>query len=338
MACSDPSVALVLHDVWRDLGWYEMSSAFDIATQLRGRIVSGLHLELLAPGDRLAGVREVAQEFDADPRTVLAAYRALAAEGMVSIRPRSGIYVAEAVHGGGAGLEPLRRWFVEVLGRGIESGIGVQDLARHIRRAVATVRLRAACIECNTDQMHSTMHELRADYGIDPVAVYTQDISKRQGDALPREISSSDIVITTVFHARLARSLAARAGKPCVVVSVNPEMVARASSVLRRESVYFVVSDPRFARKLPRFFASVPDVGRVRAVVVGRDDLSRIPAAARVYVMGKARALLRGRSIPGRVIPNVRVFSPESARELLTLIVRLNSEAQDDETSEVRRT
>lgn len=313
-----------------------MSSAFEIATQLRSRIVSGLHLEILAPGARLPGVREIAREFGADPRTALAAYRALAAEGIVSIRSRSGIYVAEEVHGGGAKLQPLRRWFVEVLGQGIASGIGARELARQLRQAVATVRLRVACIECNTDQMYSTMHELRRDYGLDPVAVYTQTI--RKGEPLPAELEAADIILTTVFHARRARAVAARAGKPCVVVSVNPERVAGASAMLAREPVYFVVSDVRFARKLPRFFASVPDVGRVRPVVVGRDDLSLIPSNARVYVMGRARTLLRGTPVPGRIIPNVRVFSPESARELLALIVRLNGEASGRETSAARDT
>ena len=65
-----------------------------IANELRGRIERALMTGALAHGDRLPSTREMGAELDADPRVVLAAYRDLAGEGLVELRPRSGVYVA----------------------------------------------------------------------------------------------------------------------------------------------------------------------------------------------------------------------------------------------------
>ena len=55
----------------------------DIAEAIRQRVLSGLHLGTLRPGARLPSSREVAEEFDVAPRTVISAYRWLAAVGLV---------------------------------------------------------------------------------------------------------------------------------------------------------------------------------------------------------------------------------------------------------------
>lgn len=90
---------------------------------LRGRVLRGLQAGTLQPGDRLASARDLAGEFGVDYRAVIAAYKGLAAEGLVELRPRGGVYVA-AHPLADVGRPPLPEgWFAETL---------TQALAREI--------------------------------------------------------------------------------------------------------------------------------------------------------------------------------------------------------------
>jgi DNA-binding transcriptional MocR family regulator len=57
---------------------------------LRQRVISGLHLGILSPGERLPSARDTARELGADYRVVVAALRALERDGLVEVRPRVG--------------------------------------------------------------------------------------------------------------------------------------------------------------------------------------------------------------------------------------------------------
>src|SRR5688500_9384713 len=77
----------------RGLAGAGRGKAVNPTESLRQRIVAGLHLGTLNAGDRLQSVRQVATEFGVNPRVVMAAYRQLAAEGLVRMRSRSGVFV-----------------------------------------------------------------------------------------------------------------------------------------------------------------------------------------------------------------------------------------------------
>jgi DNA-binding transcriptional MocR family regulator len=61
-----------------------------VAQELRGMIRGGT----LRPGDKLPSVRKLSQTRGVSPTTVLHAYDALASEGLIDSRPRSGYYVS----------------------------------------------------------------------------------------------------------------------------------------------------------------------------------------------------------------------------------------------------
>ncbi len=75
----------------------ESTSQLDASHSSAERIASRLRLHLLAgkvPEDlRLPSVRTLARRYSVGPATVQAAYRALAAEGLVEARPRLGWFV-----------------------------------------------------------------------------------------------------------------------------------------------------------------------------------------------------------------------------------------------------
>ena len=117
-----------------------------IVDTVRGRVLRGLQVGTLEPGDRLPASRDLATEFDVDYRLVIAAYKALAEEGLVELRPRGGIYVAAAGAPQG-GIPPLpERWLAEVLVEGLAREIPGPELHEWLRRVVETLRLRAVAI------------------------------------------------------------------------------------------------------------------------------------------------------------------------------------------------
>ena len=300
------------------------TSSEDLIELLRERIIDQIRTGTLEYGDRLPSARELSVELDVDPRTVLAAYHALAEEDLVELRRRSGVYVAARPGPAQVLVAPPVRWMVDTLADGIARDIPVPLLAERFREATTTTRLRAAVIECNRDQIHSMSRELREDYGIDASGV---DLATIAPDGpYPPEVQTADFIVSAA-HADVIRKIADRLRKPAVVVSVRSDLVQRTTRLLARGPVYFVVADVRFADKMRRGFSSLPGGENFRAIVVGRDDVANIPDDATTYVMRLAREVLGTTPVPGRLVPAVRVFSPTCAREILSIMVRRNASA-----------
>ena len=293
----------------------------EIASVLRQRLLAGLHLGVIRPGIRVASVRRLAAEFGADPRVILAAYRQLELDGLVEIRPRSGIFVADTPVSTGEMLPQMAEWVVGVLVQALGRGVPAIDFPERVRGCLETVRLRAACIECNDDQLAGLCLEMERDYGLASTPV---DIATLEGETTPAAVQEADLLVTTTYHAREVRRLAERLGKPWTAVSLRPEFLAEAARLLERGALYFVATDPRFARKLREMFASTAGADNLRVLILGRDDVSAIPADAPAYVMTTARDRLEDPPLLARVIPAPRVFSADSARALLTFVVNAN--------------
>lgn len=296
-----------------------------IADTLKQRIFSGLHLGTLKPGDRLPSVRDLASDLEADPRVILAACRELEQEGLVELRPRSGIYVGTGATDAGGSSSRKADWIVETLVESLSRGIPAPGLPEHLRRCLETLRLRAACIECNLDQTVQLCEELHADYGLDTDPV---DLYPMLSEATPPpEIRHADLLVTSQFHAHEIQPLALQLGKPIIVASLQTGLFAGLAELLSRETVYFLVSDPRFGAKLHRIFAGSPGAANLRSLVVGTDDLAEVPPDAPAYMTGSARARLPQASRLRRPLPQLRALSPDTARQLLSFIVRANMAA-----------
>ncbi len=293
-----------------------------IADQLRQRLYGGVHLGLLGPGQRLAGVRELAHEFEADPRVVMGAYRELESEGLVEIRPRVGIFVSVA----DAAQVHLRRraadWMVDLLIDGREHGIPAPGLPQLMRQSLETVRLRIVCIECNHDQIASLTGELNADYGVDATGIDTFTLGASV--APPEAVRQADLLITTPFHVVEVEPVAAALAKPWIAVELTVDPFVDIARRLRREPVFFVVEDARFADKLARIYQGAPGASRLHPLVVGRDDLSAIPDGAATYVTRLAGERLGSARLPAQAIGEVRAFSRETSRQIFSFIVRAN--------------
>jgi len=297
----------------------------EIADTLRQRLLSGLHLGELKHGQRLPSARELAREMAADPRVILTAYRVLEQEGLVELRPRSGIFLLATDSSAGGLQRRTHDWMVELLLGAVERGIPAPDFPERLRRSLETLRLRVACIECNVDQIDELSHELHTTYGFDVsgVDVYAMVESSR----LPKEVRRADLIITTHFHAHEVQPIATELEKPLIVAELLVDGFAEVARRLAEGPVYYVVVDPRFAKKLGKIFASAPGSANLRVLIQGRDDLDQIPSSAPVYLTRLVRERLPSRSPLGPPIPPARVFSPETSRVLFAFILRANSAA-----------
>jgi DNA-binding transcriptional regulator YhcF (GntR family) len=296
----------------------------DVAEALRARIVSALHVGRLAGGDRLPSTKTLASEFGVNERVVLAALRTLAEEGFVELRSRSGTYVQPA-HPGGEGVLPdLGSWVVGMLLQARSRGLAPREISRYLRRSLETRRLRAACIECNADQIHLLCSELSADYGYETQSVDVEHLTR------PDSLADVDVLVTTLFHASQVHAVAKRMRKPCVSVTLRSDVMELIGRTLRNGPLYYVITDARFEKKLPKMLESLGPTKNLRVVLLGRDDVAEIPADAPTYVMSSARERLLSTAPAqglGHQIQPPRIFSDESAKELLTMLVRANSVA-----------
>lgn len=302
------------------------TSRDDVVELLRSRILRGLQAGALRGGDRLPSARELERELGADQRLVLEAYRQLATEDLVEMRPRSGIYVASRLPGAG-GTPPLpESWIVDVLTEALSREIPAPDLHEWLRRCTETLRLRAVVVAATTDQVFGLCRELRDDYGFEAEGLVAEEI--RSEATPPLSVRRADLLITTQAHESRVRQLAAEYRKPAIVIAVRPDLRAGEWALLLRRPVYAIVATPEFGEMLRRFFADVPDAAQnLRVLVFGRDDLATIPEEAPVYITQRVREGLGGIPIPGRILPAARTIATESAREIFAFVVRSNMEA-----------
>jgi GntR family transcriptional regulator len=97
-------------------------------TQLVRQVKQALRVGLLAPGDQLPKVRDVAQSLAINPNTVLKAYRELEIEGLAEGRPGVGTFVKRTL---GASLPmqaELREDLVAWLRRAQAAGLTPEDV------------------------------------------------------------------------------------------------------------------------------------------------------------------------------------------------------------------
>ncbi|MCA1659282.1 MAG: winged helix-turn-helix domain-containing protein, partial [Verrucomicrobiaceae bacterium] len=209
----------------------------EVTAALRDRLLSGIHLGLVKEGSRLPSVRDVAKEFGATPRTVMAAYRQLERENLVRLRPRSGIYVVAPHASESIMLSQIGAWAVDVLVQGLMRNIPPISLPKHLGRCLETVTVRTACIGDNADQIYSLCSELSADYGLHTSGVDLQTVPA--GRKAEDYFSKVDLLVSTPLHTAAVASLGRRVRKPWLIVSLRQEVVRQVASLIESEDLYF---------------------------------------------------------------------------------------------------
>ena len=297
-----------------------------LADRIRNRIVGEMHLGHLRPGDRLPPVRELSREMDVDHRAVGAVYRALEAEGLVEVRGRAGAYLAHQERLGGELVEETATWLAGVLAEARRRRVGISEFPEFVRSCTARVQLRCACIESNTDSGTAISMELREEFGLEVVSVPAAGLGARGGRP-PREVSEADFLVTTAFHAPEVRAAAEAAGKPFALVTVHPEMAGIIERRVRSDGLTVIVADPEYGER----FRSVYGQGRPESIrVVLADDrgtIARLDRSRPVLATRAVRLMLPDLDLP-LLLPRYPSISPDSTRDIVELLIRLNMGAE----------
>jgi hypothetical protein len=286
---------------------------------LQQRVASGLHLGRLHPGDRLGSARKTAREVGSDYRLVVGALRGLQQDGLVEIRARGGLYAGGAAPPAAGPPAAFGDRLAGYLHGELGGGLAVGALAERLRHCLDTARLRAACVECNVDQLDFLCQELQAHFGLQSRPVEVDRLRR----AVPLEVRQADLLVTTVFHAGEVRHCAARLGKPCVVATLDPRRRDEVIQALAEGPVCFVGTDPRWAAKARLIWGREPGAERLHTLTLGHDPMDRLPPEAQLMLMPRARRLLGDSPLARRALPR-RGLSLDTRREILSFVVRAN--------------
>ncbi|MEO6876845.1 MAG: GntR family transcriptional regulator [Gemmatimonadaceae bacterium] len=297
----------------------------DVATVLRRRIQWGMHLGLIKSGDRLPSLRAGAAEFGVDQRSILSAYRELSREGLVDMRPRSGIYVAAAARHS-LGRPTKSQWILDMFIEGFNRGVPPVALGEKLSGVLTARTLSAVCIECNTDSALAITLQLHDDFGI--AATWVDMASLHDEDARER-IQNADLVLTTHFHVADVRGVAQEFDRPLVLVSSDRDHSAQIRATLSRGPVYVIGVDPRMADKLCAAWTGARWLANFRPIIVGRDDLAAIPAGSPVFVTRAAAEALPVEVFPHGAIMMAHTFSAETRIAILDILVTPSQTGSD---------
>lgn len=237
---------------------------------VRARLLAALHVGRLSPGDRVPSVRRLASLTGLNPKTIHRAFKNLAGEGLLDVRPGSGTFVA---------------W----RGRRVESAATSLDLVSAIARmrsAAAAMRIRpaefatfakaalggdlagvpVAVVECNREQSAMIEADLARRLGLAPRRV-PLPLLRAEGF---RALGGAEAVVTTDCHLDEVLQRSRPSGLGVHPVSLDSAFPLRIIDLARRLGVVLVVDDPEFGRVFLRLLRHLgldeSGAGRVRAI------------------------------------------------------------------------
>lgn len=292
-----------------------------VISSLRYRVERALEMGALKTGDRLPSARELSKEMGADPRVILAAYRALEQEGLVEIRPRSGNYVSARNIISQTNAPPPTPVVVDILSGAISRGYSTKEFAGYLADASFGRRLRAAIVVGTSDQAEGIARELHDDFSLSSVLVSPEAVRRDRERA--QGLKGVDLIITTEAFGDSVRPVGSHLRKPVIVLTVRSNIISDEWNALLCRGINVVAADRRFVELLRKYLSSSPQSENVKMFVVGEDSLSGIVPSSPTYVTQAARKKLGTTRIPGTLIRPPRVLSDACVRSILNVIVSL---------------
>jgi GAF domain-containing protein/DNA-binding transcriptional regulator YhcF (GntR family) len=304
-----------------------------VADHLRKRLTNALHHGHLCAGDRLPSIRELCRALGDPHQAVVGAYRTLGAEGWVDLRSRSGAYVAGQNRLESALTAEAPLWLAGVLTEAWDHGIRIPRVPEIVQRWTAGIKLRCACLESNTDDLVALTGELTEHFGLDARPVHLDRVTRRgaaaplDAEEYPAELRAADLLVTTAFHAPIARDVAQALGKPLAVASLNTEVIHEVEARLRVGPLTVICADPRFGERMTELGGGRYR-DRIRLVLVSdRAMLEQLDPADPVLLTRAAHQEIGNVNLR-RLVPPSRLFSRSFARTIIETTIRLNIEAE----------
>lgn len=221
-----------------------------ILDTLRERVVSGLFVGYWRPGERLPSIREIAEAESVDRKTAAAAYHRLEQEGLVRIRPRSGVYLCPPSASRAIGpLERLHRQWLQHTFEGARAlGLDTRTILRLVHEVADLEQVRVPVVECSWAQAESIAEELRDRLGIQATPYLLEEL--RPGDPI---LAETPLVITTSYHAPEVHLVAS--GRIVAEVTLAPDLFREIHQHAAHRRLIIVAGDEMLAGKIDRAIA-----------------------------------------------------------------------------------
>jgi DNA-binding transcriptional regulator YhcF (GntR family) len=296
-------------------------------------LISALHLGRLQPGSRLPSIRTVSAEMAVDHRVVAQAYRRLEGEGLVEVRPRSGIYAAAHDLIGGEVLGETVTWLAATFGAAVQRRIRIPEFAELVRRATTSRKVLVACAESSHDQLVAYCREIEEDLGLDstPMHLAEGNGQKENERRLASALEAADVVLTTRYQFARVEPAARALHKPVVCVTVHEQLIAAVQQQLRTGRLVAVMMEPTFGERLRLMYRHELDDPAALRIVLASDSaaIASLDPAEPILITRAAHEQL-GPVAPPLLFPHSPTFAPATVNALMAISIRLNLEAAAD--------
>ncbi len=215
------------------------------AEQIREQLLYHIHLGILRPGSRLPTVRDVATQTGLNLKTAFRAYRKLAKEGVVDIKPTRGVFVKYSTAAAERSYRrDLERFARRVLREGEQYSLSPRRVAQSLLHAagIRAPAVRCAVLECNHEQAGLFSEEIHRKLGIEAFPVLTTEPAKK----LRSLLRDADLLVTTDFHWAEATAWGTRLRREPFRIGLNPEFHRILLRHARRHVFPMVLSDISF--------------------------------------------------------------------------------------------
>lgn len=297
------------------------SSRVPLRDQIAVQVVTAVRAGAYGSGDRLPSVRALATRLDVHRNTVRAAYRKLAAHGVVEARPGSGVYVAPRPPPDGPSpstdLPPRGRPFRRFLARERARGRSWGDVAELMDRWRGAVAARRVTVVAGDDDLRRVwVRELRDT--LSAVDVDVAGLPPSEAGARPGRLARTVVAATAGRLAEL-RPLLPPWSEGTVLRPGPSPRTRRLLLQLPPGSVVVLVSRSRVLRRETRELAAALRGGEVAVRGLAPGDVDRRRRALRVARFVLTDVVCRPALAPEvgrRRLLTLRHLAREPAREL----------------------
>ncbi len=255
-----------------------------ILDKLRARIISGLYVGSWGPNDRLPSIREIAEAEGVDRKTAAAAYHRLEEEGLVRVRSRSGVYLANAqspVDSTGP-LERLHRQWLQHTFEGARAlGLDTRSILRMVNAVAELEQVRLPVVECNWSQATAISDELRERLDVQAMPYLLDEL--RPGDPV---LAEAPVLVTTPYHGAEVGLIAPR--RTIIEVTLAPDVLRGICEHAEQCRLVVVTGNDLLEAKVSRALGHCADPAAAGVVTVSAEDRPRlmasVPQADAVYL------------------------------------------------------
>lgn len=164
--------------------WLSKNSEVSVREQLIAQITLGITSNDLKPGEKLPSTRELARRFQIHPNTVSAAYRELAAQGLLEIRPGSGVYIRENTFENRKSLLELDGLIANFKREAQAHGFSAEEIESRLKDWFEIEKpQRFLVVESEAELRRVLIEEIRAATGCQTSGISFENFSEMETDA-----------------------------------------------------------------------------------------------------------------------------------------------------------